>query len=251
MGLLGFRIIDIEQPPTHPNYIPSEARWRMLLSKLEIWRLQKYYDRIVYMDADLMLLSNIDYLFDVKQPFISMEDNHGCGLSPGKVNSGLISTIPSEAVYQGMMSLLANRTIKEGDQEIIDLYWHKVLKPFPPLIPEEHAAFIWRCLCIKNKNIPAYDTSKQQVVHFPHWWLNFRAVARFGVALRSFKDECGVHLYQRWKDMYDAGAAALFSSMTTREQQLGFVNQTLRAYLRGNVPTFEKLEQATKFGGGL
>ena len=94
-------------------------------SKLNMWNLTQF-DKIVYLDADMLIMHNIDELFT--KPNLS-STNAG-GWLPGKkdwkqLNSGLIVLEPSESIFNHMKSQigLIEKEKGKGDQAFIHQYY--------------------------------------------------------------------------------------------------------------------------------
>lgn len=95
-------------------------RWNY--SKLRIWQLTEY-DKIIFIDSDLVLLKNLDHLF--VYPQLSAAPNH-------KVlfNSGLMVIEPSQCMFQQMMNKTDKvRSYNGGDQGFLNeifTWWHRL-----------------------------------------------------------------------------------------------------------------------------
>ncbi|KAH3757486.1 hypothetical protein Pelo_10712 [Pelomyxa schiedti] len=209
MRMMNNTIIDIPPPPTHPNYQPGIAAWKLLLSKLEVYKLYTMFDKIVYLDADMVLNTNIDDLFETEQQFISMTDNYSCHIKPGKINSGLVAITMNSSWYSGMMEMLNHTVIKDGDQELVQKYMDSQFGNLT-LLPETYAAFVWRCVChIK------YNFSEVKVIHFTNWQIQYWKLAqsdpRAFAALRGFN--CSAQYYVNWRNHYNEAIKTLKHSL--------------------------------------
>ncbi|KAH3759950.1 hypothetical protein Pelo_8262 [Pelomyxa schiedti] len=180
MTLLNITVIDIPDSPSHRNYIPNAGHWKSLLSKLEMI-----------------------YLI-----FVSMMNNDECNIRPMAINSGLFSTIPNREWHKRMIGILDTTVIKQGDQEVMEVFFGSQKDFGIQTLPELYAAFVWRCDCF-HRGVPYYDITQVKVVHFTNWWLNPRSVATQGVAGRSLPHQCAVPHYAKWKETYDMAAANL------------------------------------------
>ncbi|KAK7332970.1 hypothetical protein VNO80_29729 [Phaseolus coccineus] len=91
-------------------------------SKLRMWQLTTY-DKIIFIDSDLVLLSNLDHLF--VYPQLSAAPNE-------KVlfNSGLMVIEPSQCMFRKMMNkTLKVRSYNGGDQGFLNeifTWWHRL-----------------------------------------------------------------------------------------------------------------------------
>lgn len=112
------------------------SHWNYTFDKLQIWGLTQY-EKIVYLDSDMLVVENIDSLFD--RPAFSAVC---AGKSfPGHknwkdLNSGLMVILPSNAVKDALLSLVPS-VIEEykskglfvGDQDVL----HKYLPEWPSM----------------------------------------------------------------------------------------------------------------------
>lgn len=91
-------------------------------AKLRLWQLD--YDRVVYLDADTIVLRNIDRLFEYPElcgapnVYASIADFH-------RLNSGVFTAQPSEATYDDMIATLdqPGRFWRRTDQTFLESYF--------------------------------------------------------------------------------------------------------------------------------
>lgn len=95
-------------------------------SKLNMWSLTQF-DKIVYLDADMVILHNIDELFEKK----NMSSTNSGGWLPDKkdwkeMNSGMIVLEPSTTIFEHMKSQvgLIEKELGKGDQAFLHQYYH-------------------------------------------------------------------------------------------------------------------------------
>ncbi|KAI7869944.1 glycogenin 1, isoform CRA_c [Spinellus fusiger] len=87
-------------------------------TKLHAWRLTDY-TKIVFLDADTLPLRNVDELFD--WPAFSAAPDAGW---PDCFNSGVFVAEPSEAIYDELVALAAQRgSFDGGDQGLLNTYF--------------------------------------------------------------------------------------------------------------------------------
>ena len=115
-------------------------------SKLNMWNL-KQFDKIVYLDADMVVMHNIDELFG--KPNLS-STNSG-GWLPGKkdwtkMNSGLIVLQPSENIFNHMKSQVGfiEKEKGKGDQAFLHEYYNDW--PERPELHLPHVYNVFDCL---------------------------------------------------------------------------------------------------------
>ena len=92
----GWKVIEIERIRNPKAEKGSYNEWNY--SKFRLWQLTDY-DKVIFIDADLLVLRNIDFLFDLSK--ISATKNNGMLL-----NSGLMIIEPSECTFGMLMDLI-------------------------------------------------------------------------------------------------------------------------------------------------
>lgn len=119
----------------NPTNIDKNHRWYSTYSKLAIFD-QIQYKKIVYLDTDMLLLRNIDELFE----YTHMSATNAGSMLPRKkdrrhlnLNSGLIVIEPSHSLFNDMMSKVGkienlesgggHRPIHGSDQDFINAYF--------------------------------------------------------------------------------------------------------------------------------
>lgn len=93
-------------------------------SKFRLWQLTDY-DKIIFIDADLLILRNIDFLFGM--PEISATGNNGT-----LFNSGVMVIEPSNCTFQLLMDHINEiESYNGGDQGYLNeifTWWHRIPK---------------------------------------------------------------------------------------------------------------------------
>jgi glycogenin len=114
--------------PTH------QARWQATYSKLQIFN-QIQFDKLVYLDADMLVYQNLDDLF--RQPHMAAVNAGGMlpeYASWKEFNSGLMVIEPSSTLYTDMLAKLPELYLPAGgDQDFLNAYY-----PNWPGQPEKH-----------------------------------------------------------------------------------------------------------------
>ncbi|KAG6513500.1 putative UDP-glucuronate:xylan alpha-glucuronosyltransferase 3 [Zingiber officinale] len=91
-------------------------------SKFRLWQLTEY-EKVVFLDADILILRNIDFLFAL--PEVSAIGNDGT-----MFNSGVMVVEPSECTFQWLMDNIEEITsYNGGDQGYLNevfTWWHRV-----------------------------------------------------------------------------------------------------------------------------
>ncbi len=67
-------------------------------AKLHLWNITDY-QKIIYVDSDMMALKNLDSLFHEYPEFSAAPDLH-----PGKFNSGIFVLEPNRTTYERMLN---------------------------------------------------------------------------------------------------------------------------------------------------
>jgi glycogenin len=104
---------------------PQLKRWNFTYSKLNIFGLTQF-DKIVYLDSDMLILQNIDDLFD--KPHMSAVMIRGTlpELSTwNQLNSGLLVVEPSTEIFDDMLSKIGKIENIESpsDEDFLNAYY--------------------------------------------------------------------------------------------------------------------------------
>ena len=118
----------------NPTDVDQSHRWFPTYSKLNIFD-QTQYDKVVYLDADMLILRNIDELFK----FPHMSAVIAGGMLPGKstrkhLNSGMFVLEPSHELFEDMMSKVGkieklesggsiDKPRRGSDQDFLNAYY--------------------------------------------------------------------------------------------------------------------------------
>ncbi len=126
--------------------------WQYCLTQLQVFNL-KQFDKIVFLDADIMILKNIDHLFELPHLTAAMDGEY-FNIYPDypHFNSGCMVIEPSEIEFNNIQSFI--KGILPGDQiianqEILNLYYkdwinnkelhlNKYYNIFGPYVLKEH-----------------------------------------------------------------------------------------------------------------
>jgi alpha-N-acetylglucosamine transferase len=118
----------------NPTDVDQSHRWFPTYSKLNVFD-QTQYDKVVYLDADMLILRNIDELFK----FPHMSAVIAGGMLPGKstrkhLNSGMFVLEPSHELFEDMMSKIGkieklesggsiDKPRRGSDQDFLNAYY--------------------------------------------------------------------------------------------------------------------------------
>lgn len=138
---------------------PEMAKiWYYCLSKFEIFNMTDY-DKLLFLDADIMILKNLDHLFEYPH-MTSALDGEYFDLWPDwpHFNSGIMIVEPNKEEYKKIVDFAINDAINQwteptciADQEILNMYYkdwvnkselhlNKYYDIFAPYIQEEQIA---------------------------------------------------------------------------------------------------------------
>lgn len=101
--------------------MPPFNKWRATYTKLEIFKLTQF-DKIVYIDADMMILKNIDHLF--REPHMSGVAAGCWGKKDSNFNSGLLVIEPNMKEYDALVDISIDQgETCQGDQNVLQKYF--------------------------------------------------------------------------------------------------------------------------------
>lgn len=106
------------------NQGKRNSNWTFSFDKLYTWTLSQY-DKVVFIDSDMQVIRNIDYLFDYPHMSAVRADEFN---EPGldKLNSGLMVIEPNKKEFDGLCEVLESGRVQlehMGDQDIIRAYY--------------------------------------------------------------------------------------------------------------------------------
>ena len=87
-----------------------------IYSKLHIWNMMEY-ERIIYLDSDALVLSNIDHMFDCGTFCAAFRHSD-------LFNAGIIVVEPSRAIFRDMLTKIPDTpSYDDGDQGFLNVYF--------------------------------------------------------------------------------------------------------------------------------
>jgi glycogenin glucosyltransferase len=129
-------------------------------TKLHCWRLTQY-SKCVFLDADCLVLSNVDDLFEREE--LSAAPDVGW---PDCFNSGVFVFVPSLETYQSLVEFALSRgSFDGGDQGLLNLYFSN----WATQDIARHLPFIYNCVSTTFYSyLPAFKQFGENVkiVHF-------------------------------------------------------------------------------------
>jgi len=221
--------------PVEPIEAPWEAmrgkwnRYELVLTKLRVFQLGRFgLKKIVLMDADMLVLQNIDELFWMPAPAaVALPGALLGGSARPKMSAGLMVIEPSEHEFASIMQRLGRWIVDARDedvlpfieQDLLDMHWQtedggtkytvlpfiynlypNMLDTLPFLAPESGAS---------SSSFPLDHGVK--VVHFWHWYnpmLATVASARQAMQLNArLKHKHLWYWYELWWELHQVGMA--------------------------------------------
>ncbi|KAL0449798.1 UNVERIFIED_CONTAM: UDP-glucuronate:xylan alpha-glucuronosyltransferase 1 [Sesamum latifolium] len=120
LELAGWQVRTIERIRNPKAEKEAYNEWNY--SKFRLWQLTDY-DKIIFIDADMLILRNIDFLFSM--PEISATGNNG-----PRFNSGVMVIEPSNSTFELLMDHINEiESYNGGDQGYLNeifTWWHRI-----------------------------------------------------------------------------------------------------------------------------
>lgn len=122
------------------------SHWSYTFDKLLVWELEEY-DKIVYLDSDMVLMNNVDELFDYSN-LSGVAAGNLMNPSWTRLNSGTLVIEPNRNLADAMIAAIP-ATIKErqskgeniGDQDVINYCFPTWYKDLDKHLPEGYNLF--------------------------------------------------------------------------------------------------------------
>lgn len=211
-GIPSIRLTDSVLVPKNLCADPNFAHWSKTFDKLKIWGLTQF-EKVVYLDSDLLILNNIDHLFE-NAPFsgVCAGKSYPGNESWRGINSGLVVIKPDHEVEQRLITLLpsvaeAYKKIGRvmGDQDVIQWYVTDEWSDRPELnLDEGYNIFAsYLTYYIKNLGYTLRDDGKGKRIYAIHFigktkpWMKHSIRNYCGLLKSLFKNP--YYLVVRWK----------------------------------------------------
>ena len=180
----------------------NNSNWNYTFDKLYTWTLTNY-EKVVFIDSDMQVIRNIDYLFEWPHMSAVRADQWN---EPGldKLNSGLMVIVPNMKEFLGMKKLWESGVLGYkhiGDQDVIRAYfsdWGK--KPELTLPPGLNVFYSE----VMSGVISKKDVDPVSIIHYigkvKPWMMSPRALLRRskGVFLGKYLISYGFYLFYRF-----------------------------------------------------
>lgn len=155
------------------NKINGFSHWNNTLDKLCMFELDEY-EKIVYLDSDMLVLENIDELFEAPHMSAVVAGN----LYPGfeewdDLNSGCLVFKPQKGLLNEFISILPKVAEKRtffGDQDVLQVYYDKWADNKELKLDQKYNVFLAHIdFYTKNAGYKLHSVEKEKniaVVHF-------------------------------------------------------------------------------------
>ncbi|KAG7845384.1 hypothetical protein KL941_003230 [Ogataea angusta] len=197
----------VSNSPHTLEFVLNRPDLAYTLSKINLWRLVEY-SKLVYLDADTLLLQNLDHLFAQNFDASQVMAAPDCGW-PDLFNSGVMVLQPNMTVFQELMDLYESTESFDGaDQGLLNHYFN------PDLYHGGTSRwlrlpFIYNCTLNSHyEYFPALQRYFQdiKVFHFigdkKPWDRNYAAQLRKDPSL--FKVADNKNVYELWHEVYES-----------------------------------------------
>lgn len=172
----------------------ANARFSEVWTKLAAWKLTEF-ERVVFLDADMLVIRNMDELFDLTLKEEGIAACHACRCNPNKIpsypkswrpencfysycrglehteepeevdnylNAGFLVLTPDEAVYEDMLQKLAGLDDLSrylfAEQDFLNDYFHQRWQPLP---------YIYNALkTLPFQHMTMWDLSEVKNLHY-------------------------------------------------------------------------------------
>ena len=175
------------------------SHWSNSFDKFNIFDLTEY-DKVVYLDSDMYVCSNIDELFDMKNMSATIAGKTYYD-DWTNLNSGLMVVEPKEGVLEDLKDLLKNwkSTSHVGDQDIIGYYYDWENKDL--IISEKYNMFSY---LIENYIKDSLFTNEDfKVIHYigskKPWMLNKEEIKEYKEKIKDNKNE--LYFFEKYLDI--------------------------------------------------
>ena len=182
LTVLGIKLIDRPEIPLTPaiykfntEHEHDHQGWYKAFSKFHVFGLEQF-DKIVYLDNDLILQKNIDDLFD-KPHMSGVVDCEGLNshnfdyLIKGDnylkyFNSGVLVIEPSMQLYNNIMEFVNNIVPDRilADQNILSMYYHEWKDNMDLHLPVYYNLLV--TTLDKYLNLPWFNINEVKIFHF-------------------------------------------------------------------------------------
>lgn len=107
--------------PSVPYNVSFSYQWNYTFDKFNVFLLSDY-DKVVCLDADLLILENLDFLFDYETPAMVIDNPS----FTDRYNSGVMVITPNKETFDILVKMKDAESVHErviGDQNILNDYY--------------------------------------------------------------------------------------------------------------------------------
>jgi len=203
LEIIGCMVYETELINLPPELSLQTARWGPAFTKFLAWK-QIEYSKLIFMDSDLLVLKNVDGLFDASNTLLATvdADASSCNFQPERlelINSGVLVLTPSLHMFTRLILTLHNKTflargvINDQDVVVNTMPWEGL--PYPT-----YGAQVTHCEC---SDVRLWDLENTKIIHFT---AGLRKLPKpWDYSPRSHKHTvptCVVPLYDLWNELY-------------------------------------------------
>ncbi|KAG2171564.1 hypothetical protein INT43_008290 [Umbelopsis isabellina] len=188
------RIIDIDKKDSgqlNELSLLGRPELGVTWSKLAVWQLD--YDKVVFLDADVLPLRLVDELFD--RPEFSAAPDAGW---PDCFNSGVFVAVPNAETYKELCALATSKgSFDGGDQGLLNTYFSS----WATSAPEHRLPFTYNTTpTAVYSYVPAYRVNRDKVAiaHFIGTLKPWHVQQPFSSGHHSSSQEEKLDLVQQW-----------------------------------------------------
>ena len=113
----GMRVLTVGRMKKSHTRDMSEERWNDNYTKLRLWQLA--YEKLIFLDSDMVVLQPIDHLFALKHTFAAVPD----AFHPCYLNTGFMVLAPSNQTFAALTALIEEVRSEESEQTLVNHYW--------------------------------------------------------------------------------------------------------------------------------
>lgn len=165
--------IELPEETTLSNEKAGHAHWNYTLQKLFIFELTQF-EKIVYLDSDMIVLDNIDELFTKPHTSAAVAgQQYPENIGWEKLNSGCMVITPRKSIVEKIIKVLPEVQKHKkffGDQDLLQAYYNEWEKDESLKLDEKYNLFDGYIeYYIKNLGYKLYDATSEKniaIVHF-------------------------------------------------------------------------------------
>ena len=190
----GWELQEVDLIPPPHNGAGIGYRFVDQYTKLRLWSLD--VQRVVYLDADMLVRRNFDELFELPFPFAAVPDVYGSSGFKLQFNAGMLALRPNNHTFESLYARIADARYDPGEaeQSFLNLYFGADAVRLPYLYNAN--------LAIRERSPALWDAMRDEmrIVHytapkpFPKDGTEIADGARLERAIyKARRDRGGVH----------------------------------------------------------